>query len=210
MESTRPVVIGVLGGIASGKSLVARFLAGPDGAVLDADRFAREALEGPEIVERLRAELGPHALDENGRPDRAAIARLVFDSPERKRRLEGWIHPLVRERIRAGLSQARSDGRSPVVLDVPLLLENDAEHGLAGLCDFLVFVAADAAERDRRAVASRGWAPGEVARREKTQMPLEAKEALARYVVRNDAGTDELAAAVAGIRRAESLNARSR
>jgi dephospho-CoA kinase len=198
-------VIGVLGGIASGKSAVARMLAGERGVVIDADALAREALESAEVVARIRAELGPELIGEDGRPDREAVARRVFGSPEARKRLEGWIHPLVRERIRAGLAEARSAGRSPAVLDVPLLLENDAQHGLAGLCDFLVFVDADPALRERRAVERRSWKPGEVARRERTQMPLAEKRAKARYVIENDAGLDELAAAVARVRRAESL-----
>lgn len=202
----RMVVIGVLGGIAAGKSIAARLLAGERGIVIDADELARETLESPELVERIRAELGPELVDGQGRPDRSALARLVFDSPEAKRRLEGWIHPRVRERIRGGLAEARATGRSPVVLDVPLLLENDRDHGLAGLCDFLVFIAADAALRDRRAVAVRGWRRGEVARRERTQIPLAEKQAKARYVIHNDAGLAELGAALASIRLAESLD----
>jgi dephospho-CoA kinase len=91
------------------------------------------------------------------------------------------------------------------VLDVPLLLENDAEHGLARLCDFLVFVDAAPAVREQRAIESRGWPAGEVERRERTQMPLESKRARARYVIDNDAGLAELEAAVARIRRAESI-----
>jgi dephospho-CoA kinase len=83
-----------------------------------------------------------------------------------------------------------------VVLDVPLLLENDAEHGLARACDALVFVDADAKVRDERAVARRGWASGELARREALQLPLAHKRDRADFVIRNDLGLDELRAAV--------------
>ena len=93
-----------------------------------------------------------------------------------------------------------------MVLDVPLLLENDREHGLAKRCDFLVFVAADAELRDRRAVERRSWSPGEVARREKTQMPLAQKESMARYVIQNEADLEALAARVREVRRAEGLD----
>jgi dephospho-CoA kinase len=200
-----PKRIGVLGGIASGKSRVARLLAGERGLVIDADALAREELESPSVVERIRRELGAELIDAEGRPDREALSRLVFGSPQARRALEGWIHPRVRERIRASLDGARSAGRSPAVLDVPLLLENDAEHGLARLCDFLVFVDAAPAVREQRAIESRGWPAGEVERRERTQMPLESKRARARYVIDNDAGLAELDAAVARIRRAESI-----
>lgn len=200
------VVIGVLGGIASGKSLAARSLAGEHGLVIDADALAREELDSPQVRELVRTELGPEYLDGRGRVDRTRLARLVFTDPQARRKLESWIHPRVRGKIWARLAEARAAGRGPVVLDVPLLLENDREHGLAAACDFLVFVAADQALRDRRAVESRGWQPGEVARREATQMPLAEKQARAHHVIHNESGLEELAAAVAEVRRIESLD----
>lgn len=201
-----PLVIGVLGGIASGKSAVARMLAGEGGVVIDADALAREALESAEVRFRLLSEFGGSVFRPDGAVDRERLAARVFSSPEARARLEGWIHPRVRGRIRAGLEEARANGRNPVVLDVPLLLENDREHGLAKRCDFLVFVAADAELRDRRAVERRNWSPGEVARREKTQMPLEQKESMARYVIRNEADLEALAVRVREVRRAEGLD----
>ncbi len=183
-------MLAVLGGIASGKSAVAARLAGPRGRVLDADVLAHEALDDPLVIERLVETFGPQILDQGGHPDRERLARRVFDSPEDRRRLEGWIHPVVRARILAALGEAEASGVERVVLDVPLLLENDAQHGLLARCDHLVFVDAPLAERDRRAVAHRGWEPGEVARREAAQMPLEEKRRRANHLVSND-GTPE-------------------
>lgn len=200
-----PLVIGVLGGIASGKSEVARLLAGEGGLVLDADAMAREELDSAALRSKLLSEFGGGVFGPDGHVDRAALAARVFGSPAARSRLEGWIHPRVRERIRVGLEEARANGRTPVVLDVPLLIENDREHGLVGRCDFLVFVAADADLRDRRAVERRQWSPGEVARREKSQMPLSQKEPMARHVIRNEDGLDALRARVREVRRAEGL-----
>lgn len=197
----RPVVIGLLGGIASGKSLVARLLAAEEGIVIDADRHAREVLRDPKIARRIEAEFGPGLLGADGLPDRQALAKRVFADPRARRRLEGWIHPRVRARIGAELAEARARGRSPIVLDVPLLLENDAAHGLVGECDLLVFVDSDPAERDRRAVARRGWEPGEVARREAAQMPLAQKRARADYVISNTRDRESLEREVAALRR---------
>jgi dephospho-CoA kinase len=205
-DPPRPgAVIGVLGGIASGKSAAARLLAGPRGVVLDADAAARAVLEEPRTATWLRERFGPGVLDAGGRPDREALARVVFDDPAARRDLEGWIHPAVRERIRRGLDEARAAGRSPIVLDVPLLLENDADHGLAGECDFLVFIETDPDQRDRRAQERRGWAPGEVARRERLQIPLEEKRRRARHVVENRAGLPELEASLREVLDAEGL-----
>ena len=183
------LVLGVMGGIASGKSTVARLLAGSDGWVVSADELAREALESSAGIERVRASFGPEALGPDGKPDRAAIAHAVFQGEggaKRRAELESWTHPVVRDKITARLSTARTQGVPRVVLDVPLLLENDALHGLAGQCDVLVFVDAPEDERDRRAQRERGWKSGEVARREAAQLPLAQKKRRAHHVIENN------------------------
>jgi dephospho-CoA kinase len=180
------LVIGVLGGIASGKSEVARLLAGAGGLVIDADRLAHEVLDSPDSVRRLRERLGQAVFASDGRVDRAALARRVFDDPKLKRELEAWIHPAVRAHIAEQLAAARASRTPRVVLDVPLLLENDAQHHLVPECDALVFVDAPLAVRNARAVAVRGWSTGELARREATQMPLSTKAARAHATIRND------------------------
>lgn len=187
-----PIVFGVLGGIASGKSHVSRLLAGPDGLVLSADAAAHEALRDPEIVEKLRAEFGDEVLGPDGMPDREALARIVFQDPGARKRLEEWIHPVVRATLHRALENAATQGVSRVVLDVPLLLENAAEHGLLALCDHLVFIDTPDADRDARAVVTRGWAPGEVARREAAQMPLGEKRQAADFVIDNRGDVESL------------------
>lgn len=208
-----PVVIGILGGIASGKSEVARLLAAPGGVVIDADELATAVLCTPETKRWLREEFGAEVLGERGEPDREALSRRVFGDDRARERLEGWIHPRVRERISASLNEARTAGCSPIVLDIPLLLENDARlllendarEGLAGECDFLVFVETDPEGRDRRAQERRGWPPGEVARRERLQLPLSRKRERARHVIENRAGLAELATRVREVLEAENL-----
>lgn len=197
--TARPRILGVLGGIASGKSAVARLLAGQEGLVLSADALAHAALDSAEVRARVRARFGAEVLGPDGRVDRAALARLVFApgaGAAARAELESWIHPLVRDRIHARLEEARVAGVPRVVLDVPLLLENDAQHGLARLCDVLVFVDVPDDERDRRAQRERGWAPGEVFRREATQLPLADKARRAHHVLKNHRGLPELEHAV--------------
>lgn len=194
------LVLAVLGGIASGKSAAAGALAGADGTVVAADALAHEVLAQDEVAALVGEHFGPEALGPDGRPDRATLARVVFADPERRRILEGWIHPRVRATIRARLDEARLRGVPVVVLDVPLLLENDSESRLASECDALVFVDAPAAERDRRAVRDRGWSPGDVARRERAQLPLEAKRARADHVLANDGTTEALLGAAEALR----------
>lgn len=198
--SPQSLVLGVLGGIASGKSAVARLLAGPDGVVIDADRIAREVLESAPVRAEVTQALGADLLQPDGALDRARLARRVFDDPAARRKLESLTHPRVRARVRGLLDEARARGVPRIVLDVPLLLENDGQHGLVAECDALVFVDADVRAREARAQASRGWAPGEVARREAAQMPLETKRERADHVLHNAGDLAELERDVARLR----------
>ena len=196
-------MVGVLGGIASGKSLVARLLAGADGMVVSADELAHEVLDSPAVHERVRERFGPRAIGPDGRVDRAFLAQAVFDpvsGPELRSELESWTHGPVRDKIRERLDQARSAGIGTVVMDVPLLLENDSGHGLAALCDVLVFVDARDEERERRARRERGWASSELARREAAQLSLLEKKQRAHHVIDNNSGIADLEQAVARLR----------
>jgi dephospho-CoA kinase len=195
-----PIVIGVLGGIASGKSEVARLLAAEGGEVIDADRLAHAALGEAEVEERVRARFGGSVFDPSGRIDRSALAARVFSDAAARREVEALVHPRVRAAIRERIEAARARRARAIVLDVPLLAENDAEHGLARACDALVFVDCDADARAARARAQRGWSRDEVERREGAQWPLEKKRALAHHIVSNRAGLAELRAEVERVR----------
>ena len=197
--ASRTRVLGVLGGIASGKSEVARLLAGADGLVLDADRLAHGALETPAMRAWLAERFGPGVVA-GEQVDRTALGARVFTDPAARAELEARVHPLVRTALREGVESARARRVPWVVLDVPLLLENDAAHGLLRLCDALVFVEADAKVREERARVRRGWAPSELARREALQLPLEAKRARADFVLANEGDLSELRAAVERVR----------
>ncbi len=188
----RSFVLGILGGIASGKSAVGRLLAGRDGVVIDADALAREILESAEVRRAIRARFGPAVAPDGSPIDRARLGALVFADPSARRDLENLTHPRVRARVRALLDEARRTGVPRIVLDVPLLLENDAQHALVRECDVLVFVDADDRAREARARGSRGWAEGEVARREAAQMPLAEKRARADHVLVNRGSLAEL------------------
>ena len=198
-------VLGVLGGIASGKSLAARLLAGPGGVVIDADELVDAMYSDPSFRERVVEHFGARVRQADGSIDRAALGRLVFDDPRERRRLEGWIHPRVREKIEQRMSEARAARVPRVVLDVPLLLENDAQHHLASSCSALVFVDAPRAQREARALA-RGWAAGELARREATQMPLEEKRSRAQYTIENHGTKQQLSEAVSELLSALALD----
>lgn len=187
-----PVVIGIVGGIAAGKSAVAERFALHGLVPVDADRIARATSDLPEVLAEVEAAFGPAAVT-GGRLDRAALAARVFADPAARTRLEAILHPRIRATIRQELDQARTAGHS-VLLDVPLLFEN----GLFQLCDHVVFV--DAPEPVRMARArTRGWADGELQRREQAQLPLAEKRARADFVVDNGGERTAMAAQVAAI-----------
>lgn len=184
------IVFGLTGGVASGKSFVARLLAERGAVVFDADRHAREVLDEPAVRSALVERWGPGIVGEGGELDRRAIAERVFGSDSEavaeRRFLEGQVHPRVRERLRSDLEAARRDGTSVAVLDIPLLLE----AGWRDSCDVVVFVDTPQEARQSRA-AERGWSDEELARREAAQMPIQEKRSRADFVV---PGGDESAA----------------
>lgn len=192
--------MGLLGGVAAGKTQVGRGLAGPRGCLIQADTLAQEVLDSPELAPRLREAFGPDVENERGGIRREVISKQVFDDPALRELLEGWIHPQVRARIEHALTEAQTAGAEPIVLDVPLLLENDAEHGLAGRCRYLVFVDAPPALRQERATRQRGWPADEVSRREATQLSLSIKRERADFVITNDGTDQELDHAVGQLR----------
>ncbi|HET6204788.1 MAG TPA: dephospho-CoA kinase [Planctomycetota bacterium] len=177
-SGSRRFVVGILGGIAAGKSTVAAEFAACGAEVLDADAIAHACLERPKIRARVRERFGEGVFRAEGSVDRAALAAAAFASDEARRDLEAIVHPCVRAALEERLA-ARGPGI--VVLDAPLL----EEAGLARVCDATVFVDAPRRVRAARA-AARGWTPEELARRESSQIPPEEKRGRARIVIRND------------------------
>ncbi|HEX6813918.1 MAG TPA: dephospho-CoA kinase [Planctomycetota bacterium] len=175
----KPVVIGILGGIAAGKSAVARIFAEHGLVLLDADHEAKVVADEPAVQRDVAAAFGPQMLTADGL-DRRALAALVFADPGARKRLEAIMHPRIRERLLARLDDAKASGDS-AVLDVPLLLEG----GLIRWCDRVVFVDAAPAVRAARASA-RGWREGELEQRQAAQAPLHEKRARASHCIQND------------------------
>ncbi|TVS02380.1 MAG: dephospho-CoA kinase [Phycisphaerales bacterium] len=173
-------VIGLAGGIGSGKSTVASAFAELGCLVLDSDAEAKQALQRPEVRDQLVGWWGPGVLDESGAIDRRRVAQIVFADADERRRLEGLIHPLVKKSRREAIGLAR--GKPGVVIDAPLLFE----AGLEGECDEVVFVEASRARRLERVLRTRGWDEEEFERREAAQMPLEEKRRRCGFVIVNE------------------------
>jgi dephospho-CoA kinase len=182
-------VIGIVGGIASGKSAVSGFCEALDATVLNADRIAHEMLQRPAVVKQLVGRWGSDVVDSENAPRRGEIAKRVFgrDGESELAWLESLIHPLVHQELKLALAHARQSNTELVVLDVPLLLERGWDKD----CDQVLFVDAPLAMRRERA-AQRGWAPDELERRESRQWPIDKKRAAADSIVDNRGDLESL------------------
>ena len=177
-------IIGLAGGIGSGKSRIAQFFGEFGCLVLDADAQVRALYRDPRVLKTLASWWGQAVFTPTGEVDRAAVARKVFGDPAERRRLEQLLHPLVTQQRDEAMRAASNDpGVVGYVWDIPLLFEN----GLDGQCDAIVFVDAPPEVRLERVRATRGWTSEQWAEREKLQLPLDKKEEISDYVVRNSA-----------------------
>ncbi len=181
-------VIGLVGGVGSGKSTVAAAFAKLGCVVSDSDKAVREVLLRPEVVDTLVGWWGEGILDSEKKVDRRKVADLVFKQPFERRRLEALVHPKVRESRAALIERARATGAAGVVVDAPLLFE----AGVDAECDAVVFVEATREVRLGRVREHRGWDAAELDRREQAQMPLDEKRRRADHVLLNNGTVEEL------------------
>jgi dephospho-CoA kinase len=178
------LILGLVGGIASGKSVVANVLRDMGALVLDADKAGHYVLRQPEVITELRKRWGDGVLDAAGQINRREVAKIVFaQGNEAERRfLESITHWRIEALLREELEAIRTGDDPPpvLVIDAALLFE----AGWDKLCDRILFVDAPRDIRLERAVA-RGWSAEQFAAREAAQLPPEEKRARAHIVVRN-------------------------
>ena len=180
--SRRFLLVGLTGGIATGKSTVSEILRGLGAVVLDADVLAREVVEpGQPALAAIVREFGPEVLTPEGRLDRKRAAAIVFSAPERRKTLEGITHPAIRDRFLARLAELEAQGYEGLVFwDAPVMIEAGGHKSM----DRLVVVITDAATQLARAVGRDGDR-ADVERRIANQLPLADKAALADHVIDN-------------------------
>ena len=180
MSVNRPYIIGLTGGIGTGKSEAAKFLASLGAVHLDADAISHELTEpGGEALEPIRAEFGEGVFREDGTLDRRALANITFSDPARKRALEAILHPRIQRDIMRGIDRAAEEGAKVVILDVPLLFET----GMDALCDETWVLSADPETQVARVMMRDRVEREQVEARIQNQMPAEEKEKLATQVI---------------------------
>ena len=188
MDRNKPYTVGITGGIGSGKSTAAKYLSEKGFYHIDADAISR-ALTAPggRALGDIRAAFGDGVFRPDGTLDRAALASVVFSSADRRRVLEGILHPMVLDGVTRELRNAALAGK-PALLDVPLLFES----GMDRLCDEVWTVTCPEDTRVARVCARDGLSESDVRSRIRSQMSDAEREKRSARAIPNDAGRDEL------------------
>jgi dephospho-CoA kinase len=181
------LVVGLTGGIASGKSTVSNLLREKGFTIIDADLEARFAVEvGEPAYNEIVAYFGTEVLQANGEINRPKLGEIIFNNEEKRKKLNSIVHPAVRRRMNKKREKAIENGEKLVVLDIPLLFESK----LTSMVDKVLLVYVDAETQLKRLMDRNHYSKEEALSRIKSQMPLTDKIALSDAVIDNN-GTIE-------------------
>lgn len=182
------VVVGLTGGICSGKSTVAAMFSRLGATVIDADQVAHELVEpGGPLFEAIVSAFGQEVVGADGRIDRRRLGAVVFSDPKARRRLEAILHPAIIEESERRIQQAGAAGAAVCLLDAALLVES----GWHIRFDAVILVAASEAVQLARLVGARGLSRDEAMQRIRSQMPQQEKRRHARFVIENEGPLEE-------------------
>ena len=193
MSANKPYIVGLTGGIATGKSTASRHLTSLGAYCIDADKLSHDLMSaGGGAVEPVRRMFGDEVILPDGSVDRKLLGRVVFPDVALRRRLEGIIHPMVQHITLECIEQAGKNGVPLVVLDVPLLFES----GMDVLCDetWVVFVPEEV--QLRRVMARDGLTAQQAQARIDSQMPLAEKLQRADRAIDNAGSMEQTRAAL--------------
>lgn len=186
-------IIGLLGGVASGKSFVGAQMERLGCVRVDADRIGHEVLKIPTIRQSLRQLFGDTIFQPSGEINRSRLAELVFgidlQSLDRRKQLEGLVHPVIHALALERIENLRASANPPraIIIDAPLLIE----AGWTTICDYVFFVDTPAETRLQRSLA-RGWTAEQWQAREAAQLSLEVKRQAATHFIPGDEPADLL------------------
>jgi dephospho-CoA kinase len=189
-------VIGILGGMCSGKSTVASELAKLGCAVIDADAISHQLIEEKDVLKKIVRVFGKEILDENGKIVRSALANRVFGDPKMLAKLTGILHPLVMVRVEELIKQCQPQPAvRAIALDIPLLIE----VGWEKRCDHLIFVDCAPPIRLERAKNKGVFEADQLKIRENLQISLDKKKRIADNIVDNNSDLSGLSKQIANI-----------
>jgi dephospho-CoA kinase len=186
-ERTHIPVIGIVGGIGSGKSSVARWVAArhSDVALINGDEIGHEVLTDVAVRDAIRKRFGEPVFNTDGQINRKALGQVVFGSNREQQSarddLERIVHPKIRETIAGRIANSAAAGQRAVLLDAAVLFE----AGWNDLCHAVVFIDVPRDERLARLRETRGWDDAETERRESSQASLESKRGRSQFIVDN-------------------------
>ncbi len=181
-------LVGLTGGVGSGKSTVGRMLAQAGFPVIDTDRVGHEVLERPAVLARVSAAMGQDVSDGAGKPDRKRIGEIVFSDPDRRAALEEILHPEIQLEVKRRIGDCAESGCEVVVLEVPLLVEADWDR----LVDLVVVVDCPLEVQVARYAARTGAAVREGQGRVAAQAGRERRLAAAHVVLDNSGALEGL------------------
>ena len=182
-------LVGLTGGIASGKSTVAAILRRLGAAIINADELSREVVQPEqEAWNEIIKTFGPDILQEDKTLDRRKLRKIIFDNPEARRKLEVIIHPRVRALAERRISELAAAGSSVIVYEVPLLFEAQIHLWLRPV----ILVACDLETQKKRLLERDHLTELEAQQHLDAQMSLEEKRKLADYLIENDGTLEKL------------------
>ena len=176
-------VIGITGGIASGKSTIAKMLESLGASVINADEICHRLINTKSISQKIINRWGDHIQDKYGRIERDKLGEIVFSDKKEISTLNKMIHPEAIKRIKNRITKLRNQSTTvAIVLDAALLVESD----LIDICDITLFVDTRKNTCKARVKNSRKWPSGEITKREKFQSSLREKREIADIVISNN------------------------
>jgi dephospho-CoA kinase len=182
-------IVGIVGGVGSGKSVVAAEFVRRGGFLIDADVLGHEALQQPDIQAKIEDRWGSRVLKEQGAIDRRALGKVVFTDAAERKKLEELVFPWIERRTREEIDRAQADATKKwIVFDAAIMLET----GWHVICDKIVFVDAPLETRQQRSRMSRRWTEEEFRLREQAQFSVEEKRRRSDDVVDNSGTRDKL------------------
>ena len=191
-RDNRALIVGIMGGIASGKSTISKKFCDLGAEIINADKLAHEVLQYEDVKYKIINLWGEGILN-NGEIDRKNLAKIVFfknnntnNNKTKKninlRKLEAIVHPILKKKIIDKIKEViLNNSTQVIVLDIALLMET----GLHEICDQLIFIDTPSHIRRQRAYRKRGWKKCELEARERLQSSLEQKQNIANFVIKN-------------------------